>query len=167
MHASPSGQMLRVPLYIDAATDKRDLILAETTSAFDVFVARSIPAFAWGLAYGDTFRIVDAVEGHFALLQRSGDITMRAYIRGTLDRPEVHALRDALGRAGGRHEIALDHAPGCMEHSLLLLSVGVAFGFPAIEALLGTLPASDCEWEYGNVYGRDGQPLNWWEDQLA
>nr|WP_091661044.1 DUF4265 domain-containing protein [Massilia sp. PDC64] len=153
----------RIALLIDEKTDRREVILAVATATEDVFIARSIPAFVYGLALDDHFRLLNPERGEFELVKRSRELTVRAYLRGVLDRPEVKDLIDELTQKGGRYEVARNSSDSTGT-SLLLLSANVDIGFAALESLLSRLPPDACEWEYGNVYDRDGVPLNWWNE---
>jgi hypothetical protein len=158
---SHPGSHVRVPLFIDEMTARREVILAEAAPLPNVFVAQSIPAFIYGLALGDHFCLINAEHGDFKLVKRSGQVTIRGYIEGTLDRPGVTKVIDETTEIGGTYETARNAVDGTGT-SLLLLSLHVSHGFPKIESLLSNLPARGCNWEYGNVYDGEGSPLNWW-----
>ncbi|MFT7773443.1 DUF4265 domain-containing protein [Roseateles sp.] len=153
--------LVRLPIKAEGLNIGREVILAEPLADADCFLVRSIPAFVYGLAAGDVVKILDRESGRFDVLVRGNQVTIRIFVDGGLDRPDVRSLIDQISEMGGCHEIARNDA-GVNGASLLLVSVDVAIGFPKIESLLRIVEGPDVRWEYGNVYGVDGESLNWW-----
>ncbi len=161
--ADGPNDLVRIALWIDETTTRRESILAEATATDGLYIARSIPAFVHGLALDDHFRLLDAERGSFRLVKRSGELAIRVFMRGPLDRFEVRHIIDGFTQQGGRYEVARNSVDQA-GMSLLLLSANVDIGFATLESLLGQLPPDACEWEYGNVYDREGRPLDWWNE---
>jgi DNA-binding MarR family transcriptional regulator len=146
------------------------------------------PLFAFGLAVGDEFRI-DPDTGRPELTRRAGNV-LRHRTRLALERaPEgqpclaqrevercaVWLYPDVASSAqretvtadvvalGGTFEGAAD------DGRILVFTIPVKVGFPAIEAVFRTYVADDpgAQWLYGNVYADDGVTLlNWWEEAV-
>jgi Domain of unknown function (DUF4265) len=150
----------RIPLKVDNLSISRESVLAEPSGGRR-FVVRSIPAFVYGTAYGDEIELLNTDTGEFRVDNRGGQITIRVFLPGTLDRPEIDELIKVTTNWGGLYEIGRT-ARSDDESSLLLLSVPASIGFPKVEALMRDVSAFDGKWEYGNVYTQDGTPLNWW-----
>jgi len=113
------------------------------------------------VAVGDTVRVVDKESGKFDVIARGGQVTIRVFVSGSLNRPDVSALIDSVVQAKGQYEIGKNDTD-ISGASLLLLSLDAQIGFPKIESLLRAVEGPDVKWEYGNVYASDGRPLNWW-----
>lgn len=118
------------------------------------------PAFAKGLASGDTLRMLSKTR-EFDLVKRSGNLSIRVFSRGDIQQlsdeltPELEKLGGELERETPR---------------MLGYSIHVSCGFDAIETILNRYVGQDgqSQWMYGNVYDpQDGAtPLNWWQDLL-
>lgn len=118
------------------------------------------PAFAKGLASGDTLRMLPQTR-EFDLVKRSGNLSIRVFSRGDIEQlsdqltPELEKLGGELERETPR---------------MLSYAIHVSCGFDAIEAILNRYVGQDgqSQWMYGNVYDpQDGvTPLNWWLDIL-
>jgi len=118
------------------------------------------PAFAKGLASGDTLRMLPQTR-EFDLVQRSGNLSIRIFGKGDIQRlcdeltPELEKLGGELERETPR---------------MLAYNIHVSCGFDAIETILNQHVGKDDQtmWMYGNVYDpQDGvTPLNWWLDML-
>lgn len=150
----------RISLAVRDLSVSREIVLAESVGDA-VYVLRSIPAFAYGVGYADEIRLMDAERGLFEIRSRGGNVTIRVFLDGTLDRPEIDALIDAVSQLGGLHEVG-KNASSSNDPSLLLLSIPASQGFPRIEDLMRRLDQTGARWEYGNVYDDQGRPLNWW-----
>jgi hypothetical protein len=156
-----SKPLVRVPLEAAGVSIGREVVLAEPGTEEGTYLLRSIPAFVYGVAAGDAIRILDPASGKFAVLARGGQITIRVFVTGGLERPDVKALIDEVVQAQGQYEIGRND-PRPDGASLLLVSLDSRVGFPKIERMLQTVVGPDVKWEYGNVYDSNGKPLNWW-----
>lgn len=118
------------------------------------------PAFAKGLASGDTLRMLPKTR-EFDLVKRSGNLSIRVFSKGDIQQlgddltPELEKLGGELERETPR---------------MLGYCIHVSCGFEAIEAILNRYVGQDgqSQWMYGNVYDPlDGvTPLNWWQELL-
>jgi hypothetical protein len=115
------------------------------------------PAFIDGIAGGDVI-VVDpsALEG-FELVSRGGNLAVVVIFPTTEIRTvaEPELARDVAALGG-----VCDGGPSRM----LVFTVPVSSGFTATEQLFNTVPSRwpGAIWYYGNVYGADQTPLNWW-----
>jgi hypothetical protein len=113
------------------------------------------PGFVQGLAAGDIFQLEQA--GTYELLEREGNVCIQIFSEQTLELTEPIVSAE-FAPIGGRRDGQL--------LNVLVYTVPVAIGFPAIERVLGDIknrfPGLD--WYYGNIYdSSDGvTPLNWW-----
>jgi DNA-binding MarR family transcriptional regulator len=119
------------------------------------------PLFTFGLAVGDEFRI-DPDTGRPEVTRRAGNVLVWLYpdVASSAQRETVTADVVALG---GTFEGAAD------DGRILVFTIPVKVGFPAIEAVFRTYVADDpgAQWLYGNVYADDGVTLlNWWEEAV-
>lgn len=156
-----SKPLVRVPLEAKGLDIGREVVLAEPVPEESCYCLRSIPAFVYGLAVGDTVRIVDQASGKFDVLARGGQVTIRVFVTGSLNRPDVRALIDSVVQEKGQYEVGKNDTD-IGGASLLLLSLDIKIGFPKIESLLHAVEGPDVQWEYGNVYDANGKPLKWW-----
>lgn len=56
------------------------------------------------------------------------------------------------------------------DRRFIVVTVAAAAGFPAVEAVMETWAAgvdTPLEWGFSNVFGPDGEPLNWWRKSEA
>lgn len=151
----------RLPLLIDNAGGRREVVLAEPWGEANVFIIQSIPAFTYGLGLKDTVRLLNPESGSYEVITRAKQIVVRLYVDGSLDKPEIKSIIDDVLDLGGCFEVGknTDQADG---KSLLLIALSLKVGFGKIEDLLRGFSGVGCQWEYGNVYDSDGNPLNWW-----
>jgi len=155
------GQSLkRIPLKVGGLSVDREVVLAKPLGN-NRFILQSIPAFIYGLAYGDEIEVENLDTGEFQIVKRGGHVTLRVFLNGPLDRVEIDELIERATEASGLHEIG-KNAKANTDSSLLLLSVPVSMGFPRIEEAMKAVQSIDAKWEYGNIYSEDGAPLNWW-----
>lgn len=153
--------LVRIPIDAEGIDVGREVVLAEPTLNKACYCLRSIPAFAYGLAFGDTVKIVEPSTGKFEVITRGGQVTIRVFVAGSLVRPDVRALIDSVVLKNGKYEVGKDDGV-VGGASLLLVSLDVRLGFSVIESLLHVVEGPDVKWEYGNVYDANGEPLNWW-----
>jgi hypothetical protein len=151
----------KVSLKVDDAAVRREVLLAEPTAVDSVFVVKSIPAFLFGVAPGDMIRVTNSDSGEFQIVARGGNVAIRLFLKGTLDREDVSELIERVTSVGGTYEVGFNK-DNPERTSLLLLSVGIDKGFGFIEQIMKGSSATGWEWEYANVYDKLGKPLNWW-----
>ncbi len=113
------------------------------------------PLVAQGLAVGDEFEI-DASDKSFRVARRAGNLGVQLFMKPELTRDVFDDLAGQVRALGG----------GLDAHTASIAGfwVPVDAGFPAVEQLFGEFVAAHpgAEWMFVNVYGEDGQPLNWW-----
>lgn len=150
----------RISLKVAGLSVGREVVLAEPCDG-NLFIVRSIPAFVYGLAYGDQIEVANLDVGEFRVVERGGQVTLRVFVTGSLERGEIDELIERVTMAEGLHEIG-KNAKATADTSLLLLSVPVSLGFSRIEEMMHAVESPSTKWEYGNIYSDDGLPLNWW-----
>ena len=124
---------------------------AVSPGVFDVLAS---PALVHGCAAGD--RIQVAEDGRFEVLSRGGNLCVVLFPAERPPDPDVDELTAAFQRLGGIVESPPDRR-------FIVVTVPMAAGFPAVEQAVNDWTATrSCEWEYGNVYDDNGDPLNWW-----
>lgn len=141
-----NGELVYEEVAVEAVDDRRFRVLAT-------------PGLLADLAAGDEFELLDEHVLHgFRVLKRAGNVGVQFFVEENAMVALEGFLAERLGALGGW----LDG-----KHTKLLVwTVPVAVGFPAIEKVLyeaqRRFPGS--EWMYGNVYDPiDGKtPLNWW-----
>jgi len=151
----------RLPLLIDNAGGRCEVVLVEPCDEGDIFIIQSIPAFTYGLGLKDTIRLLNPESGSYEVVTRAKQIVVRLYVDGSLDKLEIKSLIDDVVDLGGCFEVGKnsDQVDG---KSLLLIALNFKVGFGKIEDLLRPFSGLGYQWEYGNVYDTDGKPLNWW-----
>ena len=113
------------------------------------------PGLVYGVAAGDLVELER--DGKFCVVHRGGNIAVRVYSEEPLAgvEPELTARVQAQlgGKLDGRVQMGLAY------------TVPASAGFSPIEQLFSAFCVSEAglRWEYGNVYGEDGAPLNWWQ----
>jgi hypothetical protein len=115
------------------------------------------PALVWGIARADIIRLdVDKLCG-YTVVERGGNVAVVVAVAGSEEKDRTRSLLEPRVVAlGGVSEGGPDRA--------LVFSIPVSVGFLEIEKVF----AECCSgrqatgWWYGNVYGPDRQPLNWW-----
>jgi hypothetical protein len=117
------------------------------------------PGLAEGFASGDVLEMADPHQGDFKVVERAGNVCVQIFYDGDKEL--------AIKEFGQRFEAVggwLDGGNDAKDAHLLIYTIPVSAGFPAIEAAFDQLPASIKfkSWMYGNVYAEDGSPLNWW-----
>ena len=154
------NELIKVALRIVGLSIRKEIVLCEPLEKGS-FIVRNIPAFVYGVGYGDKIQLQSEESGDFSITHREGNIAIRVFVNGTLDCPEIDQVIEAVTRAEGLYEIARN-ANEESNSSLLLLSFPIAIGFPEIEKLMASLQSLDAKWEYANVYDESGEALNWW-----
>lgn len=155
-----SASIVELPLFISHSSPNREVIMAQPTLESNCFRVVSIPAFVYGLAPGDTIHVTAQEGGYFEVVKRSGYITIRVFVNGSLERHTIRDLIENVTALQGVHSIGSNNA-NPLSTSLLLLSLHMRHGFPKIESLLEAAEGSDVQWEYGNVYDANGHLLSW------
>lgn len=150
----------KIALRTDGLSIGKESVFAELLSD-DLFVIRSIPAFIYGVAYGDEIKLLDVQTGDFSVVKHGGNIAIRIFVNSTLNNTLIDNLIEEVTRFKGLHEIAKNTIVG-KDISMLLLSLPVKLGFVEIEKLMASLSPLNAKWEYANVYDESGTALNWW-----
>jgi len=96
-------------------------------------------------------------SGAFVVLERGPNVAVHFYGASAIPEPALQELRDSFERV----EAAVEWPE---PRRFAVVTVPVDVGFPRIEALVSEWIARqpEVEWNYGNVYGDDGEPLGWW-----
>ncbi|WP_315811662.1 DUF4265 domain-containing protein [Bradyrhizobium sp. SZCCHNR2028] len=151
-------RLLRLPIAAVSGPMKREVVLAEMTRQDGEYVIGSIPGFAYDVALDDIVRIVDPNSGRFEVVSRSGQVSIRVFIEGPLDRSDVHAVIDAVLSENGKYEVGKNSE----DASLLLLSLHIGLGLDKIKSIMNLVVGPAVQWEFGNVYDDHGNFTNWW-----
>ena len=118
------------------------------------FVLLRSRCLALDLARADRF-VSDPVSGSYEVIERSGRLTVQMYFPEQITDDELEQLTSITARLEG----------GLDAHTanVAAMWVPVEVGFPRVEAALTETVAAmgRAQWIFGNVYGDDGQPLNW------
>jgi len=152
--------LIKIPLLVEDMTIKREIVLARPLSNNE-YILHSIPAFAYGVAFGDKVAISDMDKGVFNIITRGNNVTIRLFRQGTLDTKDIDDLIKKIISNGGAYEVG-KNISAKNESSLLLINVPVSIGFTAIEEMMKIADQAQSNWEYGNVYNKDGDPIGWW-----
>ncbi|WP_257166976.1 DUF4265 domain-containing protein [Bradyrhizobium sp. SRS-191] len=150
--------IIQLPIAAVDGRLKREVVLAQMTRQEGQYVIRSIPGFAYGVGLDDVVKIVDPDSGQFEIVSRSGQVAIRAFVEGPLDRPDVRALIDAILSENGTYEAARSDE----DVSLLLLSIHINLGLDKIRSLMKLVAGPDVQWEFGNIFDEDGNLVDWW-----
>lgn len=117
------------------------------------------PAFVAGVARGDLLELDSTLSSGFRIVEHGGMIAATiVFVSLNHKRAAERLLGNAVQPLGG----VCDGGPG----RALVFNFPVSAGFPALEAFLNEASARfpGAEWYFGNVYGADGAPLNWWAE---
>ncbi|WP_234533396.1 DUF4265 domain-containing protein [Streptomyces shenzhenensis] len=131
-----------------------DEVVAVTSVSDGHYLVCLSPGFFRGIAAGDVIAY-DECNKSAKVVERGGNVAVQVFHVG-IPGDIVESLKKNAMQIGGRIDGELE--------SLLVLTFPVGVGFPAIESLLAALPTDGVEWEYGNVFDEQGEPLAWWED---
>ncbi|MFJ7331410.1 DUF4265 domain-containing protein [Streptomyces cyaneofuscatus] len=119
------------------------------------------PGLVEGCAAGDLLEI-DA-DGLFQVVRRGPNLCIRAFGQPPFDAESLESLTSGFVPLGGLVEAPADRR-------FIVVTVPAAAGFPAVEAVMERWAASVSvlvEWGFSNVFGADGEPLNWWHASEA
>lgn len=119
------------------------------------------PGMVEGCAAGDLLRI-DA-DGVFQVERRGPNLCIQAFGEPPFDVESLESLISAFVPLGGLVEAPADR-------QFIVVTVPAAAGFPAVEAVMEMWAAGvsvPVEWGFSNVFGPDGEPLNWWQASEA
>ncbi|MET4641473.1 hypothetical protein ABID95_001194 [Streptomyces atratus] len=119
------------------------------------------PGMVEGCAAGDLLKI-DA-DGLFQVERRGPNLCIQAFGEPPFDAESLESLISALVPLGGLVEAPADRR-------FIVVTVPAAAGFPAVEAVMEMWAAGVSvlvEWGFSNVFGPDGEPLNWWQASEA
>jgi hypothetical protein len=156
--AAADGDQVLVEVAADRLKDGRvvkEILWAEPVQSGGYRLAKS-PLVAQGLAVGDEFEVA-ASDKSFRVLRRGGSLCVQLFMKPDL-------TRDVFDELAGRVHRELGGDLDAHAASIAGFWVPVSVGFPAVEQVFGDFVAAHAgsEWVYANVYGDDGQPLNWW-----
>ncbi|MES5823456.1 DUF4265 domain-containing protein [Streptomyces sp. RG80] len=145
-----AGIRLKVESQLGATADE---VVAVKSIGNGHYLVRLSPGFFRGIAAGDVIAY-DERNKTAKIVERGGNVAVQVFHKG-LARDVIESLKNTSVEIGGRVDGELE--------SLVVLTFPVTVGFPAIESLLGALPEGGVEWEYGNVFDEEGNPLAWWQ----
>jgi hypothetical protein len=113
------------------------------------------PGLANGCAAGDRVR-VDA-SGAFTIIERGTNVAVHFYASSEIDHDSLFELRAAFDRLGAATDWPV-------QRRFIVVTVPVDAGFRAIEEVVDGWLANrpDIDWNYGNVYDDEGDPIGWW-----
>jgi Domain of unknown function (DUF4265) len=115
------------------------------------------PGLLEGFAAGDEIELAPEESRGFRITKRGGNVCVQFFWSGDGSDPGEE-LEPQVTALGGRLD---GQSP-----TLLVFTIPVAAGFPAIERIFYSAEKryAGCGWMYGNVYDpADGvTPLNWW-----
>ncbi|GGX85710.1 DUF4265 domain-containing protein [Streptomyces fructofermentans] len=115
------------------------------------------PGMVEGCAAGDLLEVGD--DGSFRIERRGPNLCVQAFGRPPFDAESLELLTSAFVPLGGLVEAPADRR-------FIVVTVPAAAGFPEVEAVMETWAADLdvlVEWGFSNVFGPDGEPLNWWD----
>ncbi|MYQ43802.1 DUF4265 domain-containing protein [Streptomyces sp. SID4985] len=131
-----------------------DEVVAVTPVDDGHYLVRLSPGFCRGIAAGDVIAY-DERNKSARVVERGGNIAVQVF-HARVPADVIESFKGNAATIGGRVDGELE--------SLVVLTFPVRVGFPSIESLLATLPEDGVEWEYGNVFDEQGEPLTWWKD---
>lgn len=147
----------RLPLPTDLERNGRPLfeeVLVATRDDGRFELLRS-PGIVLGLARGDVFTLVGEDVPGFRVEEHSGNVAIQIYCESAL--AEAFEYLDSALR---KFSATLD---GRTEHALVFtvaLAAGLELVTAEMEKFAVMFPGS--EWQYGNLYDAEGEPLSWW-----
>ena len=149
---------LTLPILDDTGTEvtSHEVLEVEREPAGAVRLTHS-PALVAGIARGDLIAIDSAALCGFRVVARGGMVAAVISFESREQKAEAEApLTTEVQALDG----VCEGGPG----GALVFSIPANVGFPKIEAFLNGARARypGAGWYFGNVWGPDGQPLNWW-----
>ncbi|MFE4425046.1 DUF4265 domain-containing protein [Streptomyces sp. NPDC056817] len=127
----------------------------------DTYELMGSPGMVEGCAAGDLLKI-DA-DGLFQVERRGPNLCIHAFGEPPFAAESLESLISAFTPLAGLVEAPADRR-------FIVVTVPAAAGFPAVEAAMETWAAGVAvllEWGFSNVFGPDGEPLNWWHESEA
>ncbi|MET8965125.1 DUF4265 domain-containing protein [Streptomyces sp. NPDC004074] len=127
----------------------------------DTYELTGSPGMVEGCAAGDLLKI--DVDGLFQIERRGPNLCIQAFGEPPFAAESLEPLISAFAALGGLVETPADRR-------FIVVTVPVTAGFPAVEAVMETWAAGASvlvEWGFSNVFGLDGEPLNWWQESEA
>ncbi|MFF7213283.1 DUF4265 domain-containing protein [Streptomyces sp. NPDC008238] len=122
-----------------------------------LFELMGSPGLVEGCAAGDMLKI-DA-EGLFQVERRGPNLCIQAFGDPAFDADSLEALTVGFAALNGLVEAPADR-------QFIVVTVPASAGFPAVEAVMDawvSAVSGQLEWGFSNVFGADGEPLNWWQ----
>jgi hypothetical protein len=122
-----------------------------------LFELAGSPGLVEGCAAGDLLKI-DA-EGLFQVERRGPNLCIQTFGVAPFAAESLVSLIEAFGPLDG-----LVQAPA--DRRFIVVTVPATVGFSAVEAVMeawATSVSGRLEWGFSNVFGPDGEPLNWWQ----
>ncbi len=122
-----------------------------------VYELSGSPGMVEGCAAGDLLKI--EADGRFQIERRGPNLCIQAFGEPPFDAESLESLTSAFVPFGGLVEAPADRR-------FIVVTVPAAAGFPPVEAVMETWAAGVSvlvEWGFSNVFGPDGEPLNWWQ----
>ncbi|MCP3755994.1 DUF4265 domain-containing protein [Streptomyces sp. TBY4] len=148
------SDFMGLPLRVEAKGGAfADEIVAVTRMSDGRYLVRLSPGFVRGVAAGDVIDYDEASKSA-NVIERGGNIAVQVFHRGIAEEIIATLKRNTV-EVGGRVDGELS--------SLVVLTFPLDIGFPAIESVLARLPEAGIEWDYGNVFDAQGEPLSWWK----
>ncbi|MER6121784.1 DUF4265 domain-containing protein [Streptomyces sp. NPDC001795] len=148
--SEPIGLRLKVESDDGATADE---VVAASRLSGTRYLVRLSPGFYRGIAAGDEIEY-DETAKSAKVVTRGGNIAIQVFHEG-ISAEVIESFKASAAGLGARVDGELE--------SLVVLTFPANIGFRAIESLMATLPERGIEWEYGNVYDQNGEPLGWWE----
>ncbi len=141
--------------------ERTESVLVERVST-DCYRIASTPGFVENLAAGDFIGLDPTLpEGYRLLISRGRNLAIRFVLASDAPLSARAVAQQFLDRQFSSLKGQLD---GHMGTRGLVYTVPLAAGFDAVDGVMGRAVErfSGSTWWYGNVYGKDDQPLNWW-----
>lgn len=156
--AGRDGDQVLVEVAADRRDDRavvRETLWVESVGGGGYRLVKS-PLVAQGLAVGDEFEI-EASDKSYRIARRGGNLCVQLFMK-----PEL--TRDVFDHLAGQVRA---HCGAFDSHTASIAGfwIPIGAGFRAVEQLFDgfvTAHQPGAAWMFSNVYGEDGQPLNWW-----